>query len=92
MMAAGKQSSSHFLCPHRRHICKHFRGLAKFGRQLATGPDRVDSTNSSRRRFSLAGCFSNSPTDDWGGAVTHVAAGEKGRLGPLGSEPLEIFF
>ena len=35
MMAAGKQSSSHFLCPPRRHICKHVKGLAKFGRQLA---------------------------------------------------------
>ena len=34
MMAAGKQSSSHFLCPHRRHICKHVNGLAGFGRQL----------------------------------------------------------
>ena len=34
MMAAGKQSSSHFLCPHRRHICKHVKGLAEFRRQL----------------------------------------------------------
>ena len=34
MMAAGKQSSSHFLCPDRRYICKQVEGLAKFGRQL----------------------------------------------------------
>ena len=41
MMAAGKQSSSHFLFPDRRHICKHVKGLAKFGRQLAAVPKRV---------------------------------------------------
>ena len=41
MMAAGKQSSSHFLCHHRRHICKQVKGLAKFGRQLAVRPKRV---------------------------------------------------
>ncbi len=38
MMAAGKQSSSHFLCPNRGHICKQFKALAKFGRQFAVRP------------------------------------------------------
>ena len=35
MMAAGKQSSSHFLCAYRRHICEHVEGLAEFRHQLA---------------------------------------------------------
>ncbi len=35
MMAAGKESSSHFLWSDRCHICKHLKGLAEFGHQLA---------------------------------------------------------
>ena len=34
MMAAGKESSSHFLWSDRCHICKHVKGLAEFRRQL----------------------------------------------------------
>ena len=63
MMAAGKFPSSHFLCPDRRHICKHVKGLSHScwhrGVSSPLAHNEFDSTNSSRRRFSLAGRSAN---------------------------------
>lgn len=70
MVAAGTQSSSHFF-PDRFLTCKHVKELAKLGYQLAmvTEQFRPDSTNSRGRRFSLAGCFSNSSAARLAGSI-----------------------